>query len=401
MPAGLTAPPRVGQGARSNADSPTTRYRSVRVASPMVSRAWVGVVLLALVLPAPGAWAEASHAVLPAFQPTFNGNFSAVGVGPETSVLPGTTLLIEFEMEEVGYSTALPGLYVRVPAPVALFNVSYGVLRIALPAVTVNFNSSGWTSTANTTTKFYLANETVFPNASSASDRATLSSQTVALTSPAPYGSFSFHLRWRWATTSLAGINSTGMWSPNPNGTVIQPDQYAQLQSPLTLNVPPGAGATVCLNGPVAGRTFSLHAVEPFPHLDFANTTATAPASGPLPYCVTLTLPSWLEPGLIDVDVWDYHAATSSNPNVTSFLLYVVKVNVAPASSPPPSLYGISFFDWYAGVGILAAAILGLVALLVYRRLGPPSPSAAEPSTVPAGAIAPAPPPEKPPPSPP
>ncbi|MCI4366996.1 MAG: hypothetical protein L3K08_04510 [Thermoplasmata archaeon] len=334
------------------------------------------VLMAVLLLAVPLSAGSASSTIEPAgAPPTANGNFSIVGPGPETTLPAASILSVTFELRDPNYTAALKGIYVRVPAPTAQFNVSYGDLRITLKGTTVIFNSTNWTNPANTTTNQQLLNQTVFPNTGRVStDRAVFASGDLALTSPAPYGALTVELRWRWAASPSFGANFTGNWEPSASGIPITPDQFVPIESPTALAVSPGQGIQVCLGGPVAGRTFYLEAVMPSPRLDFADTNVSVPTTGTPPFCMSLTFPSWLEPQTINVYVWDYNRAPSTPSNVTSFLLYVLKVSVVPLPTPSPSLYGIPLTQWYEALGAVVAflAILG-IAMLLRNRTKPRS----------------------------
>ena len=336
--------------------------------------ALLAVALLAV--PCPDV-SGASSGTAATFEPTPNGNFSIEGPGPETNLPAGSILTVQYELRDPNYTSTQKGLYVRVPAPTAQFNVSYGQLRLQMPGITVAFNSTNWTNPANTTTSEQLLNETVFPNTGRvANDRAALSSGDLALTSPETFGALTIDLRWRWAASPSFGANFTGSWEPSASGVAIEPDQFVQLLSPASQTVSPGQGVAVCLGGPVAGRTFSLHAVMPSPRLDFATRNGTVAPNGVSPYCQTLVLPTWLEPQNINVYVWDLSTSNSTPGVITSFLLYVIKVNVVGASPSTPSLYGIPLGTWYLGLGAATAVLLLAIAYALWRG-GPGSRRAA------------------------
>ena len=323
----------------------------------------VGAVLL-LVLPLGGASSPSQGTTSgPTDATTFNGNFSLSGIGPQTDVPAGSNLTVQLELRDPAFTSAEAGLYVHIPAAEGLFNVSYGLLHELVPGSTVQFVSTGWTDPANTTYSFLLTNETVFSNTGNAvRDRATVSTQGLAMTSAEPFGHLAVGFRWRWLLIPSAGSSVTGPWTPSDSGATITPGQYAQLGSVADSSLAPGQVFGLCLNGPVAGRTFQLQGVIPNPHLIVSSQNNPVPPGTAPPFCASWTVPAWLAPQTIQVYVWDL--VPSGAANVTTFLLYIVKLQVVPIATPPPSFFGIDDSTWYL-VGTAGAGAAGAVVILL------------------------------------
>lgn len=307
----------------------------------------------------------------------FSANFSLAGIGPEADVPAGSNLAIEYEVRDPSFGSGQAGLYVHVPSPEALFNVSWGIERSFLPGTTILFNSTNWTSPLNATPTIFLANETVFSNTGvPAKDRAILSTEGVAVTAPLPLGSLTIELRWRWVVAPSAGANISGAWIPSANGVPIEPGQYAQLVLGAGASLSPGQPYSACLYGSVANRTFQLQVLLPNPHLLVGATSATAPFVANGTFCFGLDLPSWLLPQTVQIDVWNIVPSASPGGNASTLLLYLLKAQVVPAATGPATWLGLPTEAWYIGGTALAGVTgLGIVGYAM-RRPEPVAPPA-------------------------
>lgn len=340
----------------------------MQVVVPGVSL-WIVCLLAALTVPLAPPSGSPYAPIAPSSSPIFNGNFSISAPGPGTSLPPVTLLTIQYEIMDPTYTSALSGLAIRIPAPVASFNTTAGTVRVYLPAKVITLVAPGWTNVTNTSTSMLLLNATTFSSGGpAASHRAIFSSQTVAVTSPSPYGSLSLALRWRWILQPSVGANITGPWLP-PNGTVIVPDQFADLASTSSKSLSPGDVFTACLDGPIGGRTFSLHAVQPDPRADLFSVNATAPLFVSGPFCIQLRVPNYIAPQLLLFLVWDYSNAAAGPANTTTFLLYIVRVTVVAPPAPPWVIFGVPGWTFLGvAAGVAGGSTVAIALAMVYSR---------------------------------
>lgn len=352
-------------------------------------RAAAALVVLVLGLVAGGiAPGGAAVAGRPSFAPPAAavdplGNFSLAGLGPENDTPAGSTLGVQYELRDPSYSGGLEGLYVHVPGPSATFNVSWGVLRVALPGATVVFDSAGWSNPTNTTFTTLLANETVFPNTGQlARDRATLTTEGMAITSPAPFGALTIEVRWHWYIQPSVGNVENGSWLPTTNGVPVEPGQYVQLSQGAGVTVAPGANYSACLTGAVGSRLYQMQEIVPSPHLLIAVQTGTAPAGTARPYCLFWHVPAWLVPQAISVELWGIPNASSPD---SGLWLYQLRLVVAPATPGVSELAGIDLTYWYVGGTAAAVAVAGTSLFLGLRRRArrPGAPPVAPPESSP------------------
>ena len=303
------------------------------------------------------------------YKSLFHGNFSASGDGPGTSAPALSTLTITYQFEDPSYTPDLSNLYLKVPAPAAIFNSTAGPFTLYLPPRTISINSSGWTAQSNASSTFPLANATTFTGEGGTSARgAILSTQTVSLASPLPYGALTVFLRWKWVLQPPTGPNVTlgaNPWIPSGTGVGIQPDRYAALASTSGSSLLAGQTFSACVDGAIADRTFSLHAETVRPANDFVQVNATVPSNQVGPYCWSLIVPTYVAAQTIEMHLWEYLVAPTDPSNVTQFLLYSVRVNIVNDTGSTLSLFGISATQW-ALYG--TAGILGLIVVVVLSR---------------------------------
>jgi hypothetical protein len=338
---------------------------------------WV-VVLFFLVGVPPGGASVTSTSPHPSSAEDFHGNLSIAGPGPGVSVPAGTTLSIVYELQDPTYSAVDQGIYVHIPISAAVFNTSTGTFRVLLFAKIVTFTSTAWSSATNTTFNSTLVNATSFPSSGPTSEHhAVLSSQQVALTSPLPDGSWTVWVRWHWALQPIVGQNVSGPWEPSANGTAVLPAESATLTQPVPLSVPPGYNFTMCLVGPIAGRTFSLRLFEQIPPLLIGEVNTTVPAGQLTSYCLGTEVPSWVPPQTLLIELWEAPNASANGSLPPAYLLFSYKIAVVLESPPPTTLFGLPKTEVEIGALLVLAAVVTLVgvAYAVRQRRGRPPPA--------------------------
>lgn len=350
----------------------------------------LGVVALLLGGGAFGAPAAGGAARAPAAASQYHGNVSITSEGPGVAVPAGTTLSIVYELEDPTFSPAVAGLYVHVPSSVGVFNTTNGTLRVPLAPKIVTLVSPNWTAPGNTTFNSTLVNATTFPSSGAPTGRhAVFSSQQVALSSPLPDGSWTVYLRWRWSLQPILGQNVSGPWEPSPNGTPVLPAETATLANPLPASVPPGSTLTVCLAGPISNRTFSLRVFQQDPTLLLEESNGTAPVDLLTSFCLAVTVPSWVPPEVLLVELWDQPNLTSNGSQPPTYLLYSLKIPVMAASPPPPTLFGYPREEVELAGGLVLLGLVVLAAALLVRRRSRRRRPPPRPFAVPSGAAGP------------
>ena len=318
--------------------------------------------------------APAPHAAPPIFSTTINSNFSIPDAAPGGTFYPGTYLRAQFEIGLASGRSYTTPVQVWVPGTAAQFPTNQGPVRLAHLAVNYTFVPGGPTESNATN----LTTLITYAGSFNATGNATLSSQLVALMSNQPYGTLNVTVSWRWLVGLPDGSVEVGAWT---RPVTIMPALYAALVSIGPTTLAPGSSVSVCLGGPIAGRTFSLHLETVNPYDDFIQVNSTAPASGG-PLCWSAPIPPWVPPQGLLAHVWDYDAVT--------LLLYNVKIALVNASALPTTgpfaalLTPSGAATTVAGIGLLGLGIFEGVRIGRSRRAHPRSSDrAAEP---PAGA---------------
>lgn len=315
------------------------------------------------------------------FRAAYHGNLSLEGIGPSEVAPVQSNLTFAYELRDPSYSAGEAGLFVRLPGTVAVFNVSGAPDSFTLPAKNIAISSSNWTSPANTTFSEILPQATSFTGGTGAGRGAVLSSQSLALTSPLPFGSLRVDVRWNWTLLPSLGpatAQASG-WIPGGNGSSVQPDQSVQFSAPNGLSVSPGGSFEGCVAGAIAGRTFSLHAQTNHPIDDFVQANATVPRDASGPFCWPLPIPSYVVPQTILVRLWDYADFSPANGTATTVLLVSQSVKVIVAGPAPAPAYEDPLY-WGVGVAAAAAVIAAAVFLRRRRPRAPPPSVRPDPS---------------------
>jgi hypothetical protein len=292
----------------------------------------------------------------PAGNTSINDIISLNATPPVGTFAPGSLLQVSYRVT-LNTTTPTPAATVYIPGLLASFPAVPGTVTLFLPPHNLTMGTGGTVSASPTA--FSLRNTTSF----NGSRLAGFNSELVSLMSSLPFGAASVVVQWNWTMRTANGATTTSGWVPT-NAPTIHPAQVAFLQSlePRTL-VPPAA-ITACLNGPVQGRTFSLHAETPKPFNDFVANTTRNPISGPSTFCLTVVIPASITPQNILMHIWDYESVT--------LLLYNVKVKVVNATAPVtagPSTGWTTYADGALGVGAVGLA----AAVVVVVRREPPA----------------------------
>jgi hypothetical protein len=299
-----------------------------------------------------------SHALASASSPTptNNGALTANGSGPNAAEDSAYKITIAYHVQFANvtypqgpYSVAIPGL-------VALLPTTTGELHIYLPP-------SNFTSPSRTGESPYTSDSLRVPSGTdfTTSAPATLSSSGLALMASWPYGNGSIEVQWQWIATFGDGSQQTGALSP---WQYVEPTQIALIEGYPPTSLPAGSNYELCLGGPIAGRTFSVHFTSTQPVQTYNGPQVTIPLSESGTYCWNSTIPSPLAPQSLSIHLWEYGKLT--------FLVYETSVaigNGQTSTSPPGTTLPAALPTWFAPTLVVGIAIcIGLAVWLVSSR---------------------------------
>lgn len=352
--------------------------------TPTIAAVAIAVSLLAVGLTAPRTTLErpavGGVSPAPSVVTSPHGNLVVHNPGPQGTVPPGSVLSAEYRIAVVNYTPALGFVTLRVPGVEAVFQTVSETVFVAIVPRNLTIMGAGYYASNLTTGSLLLVNGTSFLSG----ELATFSTELASIMGPLPYGQMSVIAQWQWRLATPDGAVTNGSWSPSP-GQTVPIAQTVQLVSVGPLILARGSSLTACLEGPVYGRTFSLHAETINPLNDFVQSTSPVPSGAALPVCWTITMPIYIAPQPLLIHIWDYNQVT--------LLLYIVKATLV-ASLPGSALNGtgppIPFLV------ILDAGALGVGVLIAIwawvDRAGrrtpprPPGPASAPPPAPPPGA---------------
>jgi hypothetical protein len=236
--------------------------------------------------------------------------------GPSGYIAPGEQISADLQAKAPTYAASDGPGEVQVPASIVQFASTTGTIRLYLAAIDLTLvgNSS--------------AQVTVGPSvrwvgavAFNATSTAYLSTQGLAVSASWAYPGPPVQLSWRWVMTAVDGSPTYGPWSA---WAQVTPPQIATLDSPpSTWTV--GHTYSLCLAGPVQGRTFAVHVSIATPVEQFTTASIQVPTTMGAAYCWNNSLPANVTPQQAFVHVWQF-------ANVT-FQLYDFPIDIVPSGS--------------------------------------------------------------------
>jgi hypothetical protein len=217
-----------------------------------------------------GGGAEVGIGVSPACPSTTSSPSAALDIvsqGPSTTLVQGTVLSVAYEVQALTLPSGSATAPVELPGVTGVFPLSNGaVLQVFVPPQSLVVSESAWSS-VSAHSRTLSASSSPAPNES-----AQLTTQLLAVTTPAPVGSLRVEVRWSWSIASPDGSTSQGPWTvPSTNGTfpsIFSPDPYVGLAGQSPTAERSGAFYSVELSGTPAHSPFLLK-------LENASTGAT------------------------------------------------------------------------------------------------------------------------------
>lgn len=292
---------------------------------------------------------------------TFHGNLLVPAPAPNGSAPGGSALEVAYQVK-LDSAASAPGLTtVYFPTMSVTFEVGWGALPVVIPPAVVNLTTENWTASPATTRSVELQNLTYFVGDAPVA----LSSELLSVMSSRPYGTVSLLFEWQYRLSTPGAAEIP--WSP-AGGVALEPAELARLTRVAPLTLAPGGPVEACVDGPVADRTFSLHAEVASPYDDFVQRTVVIPADPTLPYCWNVTIPGTIRPGPILLHLWDFDEVT--------LLLDSVRLNLTNLSTPAtaPGADTMSPWEWVAVGGLGGVGALLLAGQRIRsRRNGPDS----------------------------
>jgi hypothetical protein len=241
---------------------------------------------------------------------------------PTGTFLPGEQVDAQFQVQVPSYTSSLGAVQVRIPNSLAEFPSTTGPLHVYLSAVNFTITSAAvFQAVAGPAGRW--TGDTSF----NASGVAFLSTQGLSVMSSAPYGSIAVQFSWRWVMTAVDGTPNSGIWSPVAS---VEPPAIANLAGSPAGTWTVGEPYNLCMNGPIAGRTFGIHVSIANPIEQFTGASFTVPTNFGNAYCWNNTLPSNISTQQAFIHIWAF-------ANVT-FQLYNFPIMLVTTSTNSTSL---------------------------------------------------------------
>ncbi|MCI4336836.1 MAG: hypothetical protein L3K17_06540 [Thermoplasmata archaeon] len=280
---------------------------------------------------------------------------------PPTGTTPaGETIGAVFAVQAPAYPASASAGTVRIPASVMELPSSTGELRVYFAALNLTIHGANATSGApGPSVRFTTGIQF------NTSPPAFLSTQGLSVMASWAYGAYPVEFRWQWVLVSPDGSTGSGPWS---NWTSVTPPQLVDLSAPSSQAWTVGAPQSLCVNGTIAGRTFSAHVSTSNPAAVFVTATVTVPAGQTAPYCWQNTLPVGTPSQTAYVHLWEYENLT--------FQLVIVGVQlISPTGGGGGggAVGGGPGINWFAVAAIATVVLATLVALEVAYVLSPPT----------------------------
>jgi hypothetical protein len=263
---------------------------------------------------------------------------------PTGSVFPGEQVTAQFRVQVPTYASAAGSGQIRIPNSLIQFPTTAGALRVYLSAVNFTIvNNGSQEILAGPSVRWTLG--VTF----NVTGPALMSTQGLAVMASWPYGEYPVQFSWRWVMTAVDGTPSSGFWSP---WAQVTPPQIANLAGTPAKNWQLGLPYQLCLNGPVAGRTFQVHVSIANPVAQYTGASFVVPASFGAAYCWNNNVPANTTPQQAFIHIWEY-------ANVT-FQLYDYPIELTNNQSSSTSLVAFIVTGWVP-VLIGAAVVIGVV----------------------------------------
>lgn len=266
---------------------------------------------------------------------------------PTGSTPSGETIGAVYAVSAPSYPSGAGPATVRIPSAVVQIATTSGPIHLYFGSLNLTLNGNGSASGAAGPSSRFSS-----PLQFNSSPAAFLSTQGLSVMASWPYGSYSVQVRWQWVLVAPDGSIQSGPWS---GWSTVTPAQIADLSTASGSSWTVGAPQQVCLSGPVAGRTFSVHLSIANPSQVFVTGTVTVPAAQSGAYCWTNTVPAGTAPQQAFLHLWEY-------ANLT-FMLVVVEVQLVNPGG------GGGGGSASGGTGWVPLATIGIVALVVVVAL--------------------------------
>jgi hypothetical protein len=265
--------------------------------------------------------------------------------GPSGYIQPGEQISAQLQARSPTYALADGPAEIQVPASIVQFSSTTGTIRLYLAAIDVLLASN-----ASVQVSVGPSVRWVGGVAFNATSTAYLSTQGLAVSASWAYPGYPVQLSWRWVMTAVDGTPKDGVWSP---WAQVTPPQIASLDSPASTWTE-GQSYSLCLAGPVAGRTFAVHVSIATPVEQFTTATITVPTTSTADYCWNNSLPANVTPQQAFIHVWQF-------ANVT-FQLYDYPIDIVASGSntTSPGLFALP-----GPVPLLIIAVIGIGVIVV------------------------------------
>ena len=274
----------------------------------------------------------------------------SLNANPAHNLSAGGTLSVVYEIAVVNFTNASPAATIHVPNLWFKFPLLGGTTyQIHENATVFTITAPGWTDPNLTRKSVVVPGGLAF----NASQKATLTSQKLAVMADATYGNLTIEIRWQWQNTVGAG-RPTGAWStltwssnyPKSLATIFEPAPYAVITN-FNATAVIGSNYSLNLSGLVASQRFFLEMEYPGSGKVVQDLPTTA---GPNATNVTVSIPVLnyvhaLSPGTYLVHIHDSCGAMLWNksvkavypPNATLTFLFV------PGTCGPITFNGSTF----------------------------------------------------------
>ena len=331
--------------------------------TPVVFGLFLIVLLLTFSVPGAGAvrpgTPAAVHPSTVHLASVYHGNLYVNVSGPLGFADIGSRVSAQYRFLVSDFTSGGGGNQLRIPSTIVLLPARQGPLHFYLPSGNLTVNSSS-TPTGTINGSVRLTSSVTF----NTTPVAALTSQGFAVMASWLRCEFQVFFQWQWKLLRSDGSATDGPWS---NWSKLVPTQTAWIQNSPPRDVAAGAPYLVCLGGPIATRTFSVHLSTSAPVVSFSGPAVTVPPGFVGVYCFNTTMPSDITPQAAIIHVWEYSTLT--------FLLFQLPVQIhnaswtgATGSGSPPALAYPAWLLPVAAVLVVMALVVGVAFYARSRR---------------------------------
>jgi hypothetical protein len=269
--------------------------------------------------------------------------------GPNLTLPNGGEISVAYQVRAVANGTPSPEVAVEMPSAFAVFPlVGAPSIEVYLQKRALTLPEGTWSAAGLVTAQRPVSGSVSFAT----NESAFLTTELLAVMSPAPFGSVSLSFRWAWNVTPTGENPVPGPWTvPTTGGahpSEFPPVPYVGLAGGTGTTATIGQNFTAYLTGAISNQTFVVKLENATTGLNLRVVDEAAPLGNSTPFPVSIPILAQdgeLSPGNYLVHIHDTCHALLYNLPVRVYYAAqaIVGFAVLPSSCGPIEFNGVSF----------------------------------------------------------